>query len=531
MNKKQSVVIALLSAAAFILAFLLSGRLWFRLDLTKNKAYTLSEVSQNLYKEIPEPVKITYYISDRLDTAHPVPGEITDLLREYADRSRGMIRFEKRDPAKANKVTEVEELGIVPQQIQVVEKDETAIATVYTGLLIEYLEKREIIPVVFSLDTLEYDVTSRIRSLVRDRTREVGIISADPSKQFAQDYGLLNQELLYSGWKVTVINSGDDIPQTLSCLFVLGGAESLDEWALYRIDRFLKGGGKVLFALDGVSVDTRSLAASPVADKGLLAMLASYGVVLRQVLVLDRTALNVQFQMQTQRGTQYNIVRYPEWFAVLEQSGNKDHPVSSRWSGLDLYWPSPLELHAPDGVEALPLFTSTPEAWLQTKEFITNPQMVYLFAQEEEETRGTKILGASLSGIFPSAFAGKPKPVREGSNEELPDLPEETRPSRIIVVGDADFAGAFMQATRAESRNLDFLLRTADWLGSDDDIIGIRNRQGESGRLDKIRDPEKKAAAMNVSRAVNVFVLPALVILAGLFLSWKRWRRGNGKED
>jgi ABC-type uncharacterized transport system involved in gliding motility auxiliary subunit len=163
MNKNQARVISLLSVAIFLFAFLISGRLFFRLDLTKNKAYTISEVSRNLYKEISNQVRITYFVSDKLKQAHPMPGEIADLLREYAANSRGKIRFFQKDPAKAGLLQAVEDLGIEPQQIQLAEQTEITVATVYSGILIEYLDRESVIPVVFSLDTLEYDLSSRIR--------------------------------------------------------------------------------------------------------------------------------------------------------------------------------------------------------------------------------------------------------------------------------------------------------------------------------------------------------------------------------
>jgi ABC-type uncharacterized transport system involved in gliding motility auxiliary subunit len=527
MKRKQYTLITVLSVAAFFLAFAVSSRIWFRLDLTKNKAYTISEVSRNLYLEIPDPVRITYYISDRLAQAHPLPGEIEDLLNEYAAHSRGMIRFFRRDPVKSNLAGEMEELGIPAQQIQVVEENEATVATVYTGILIEYLDSREVLPVVFSLDTLEYDLTSRIRTLVRGRERELGVIAADASKEWDSEYGLLSQELLASGYKVRIISPGDEIPRGLPCLFVLGGADYLDQWALYRIDHYVSGGGKVFFALDGVTVDTRTtLETKAVTDMGLLAMLTGYGAVLRPAMVLDTSALNMSYQIQNPNGAvQINIVRYPPWVAVAEQNGNPDHPVTARFAGLDLYWPSPLELSPPQGIQAEPLFFSTPSAWLQTGDFVTRPDMIPAFSREAADTKGQKLLGAALSGIFPSAFAGQPKPVRQGSAEELPDFPAVSSPSRIIVVGDSDFAGALMGVSRGERRNLDFLLRAADWLCSDDDIMGIRGRRIGTGRLDRIQDPARRNAAMNFSRGLNVFALPLLVILAGLFLAWKRRRK------
>ncbi|MCL2191352.1 MAG: ABC transporter, partial [Treponema sp.] len=56
----------------------------------------------------------------------------------------------------------------------------------------------------------------------------------------------------------------------------------------------------------------------------------------------------------------------------------------------------------------------------------------------------------------------------------------------------------------------------------DDDIIGIRSRTVGSGRLDRITDPAMRAAAMRFSRTVNLFVVPILVIVAGIFFSFRR---------
>jgi len=519
-HRNQARVIAVLSALIILLAFLLSGRFWFRLDLTRNKAYTISEVSRNLYREISDQVTITYFVSERLSRAHPLPGEISDMLREYAAHSRGKIRFVQKDPAKAELQAVVDNLGIIPNQIRLAEKNETTVATIYSGILIEYLDREDVIPFVISLDTLEYDLSTRIRSMVRNVEREIGIIAGDAHKQINTEYGLLYQELYLSGFKVRLFNPGDEIPAALPALFVLGGAEDLDEYSLYIIDRYILGGGNVFFAVDGVFVDTRgSLEARRVRDNGLLAMLTNYGAIVRQDLVLDRTALTFTFQTQSGNTRIIQSVRYPQWITVQEQGTNPNHPLSAVFNGLDLYWASSIDLYHQEGIEAEFLFSSTDQAWLQLQRFITNPNLLDQFTNEMEETRGRKILGASLSGIFPSAFEGRPKPVREGSPENgIPDLPVMRKPARIVVVADADFAGTMMQMNRGEERNLSFLIRAADWLSNDEDMVAIRGREASSGRLDRITDHEKRDAIMNLSRTINTVIIPLGVIIAGLFL-------------
>ena len=524
MTKRQTTIITILSVTAFILALLVSGRYWFRLDLTKNKAYTISKVSRNLHTELPEPVNITYYLSNKLRTVLPAPGEIEDMLKEYTAYSRGKIRLTVRDPVKSG-LDEAEQLGLSPRQVPVVEQDQTSLITVYSGIVIEYLDRMDVLPFVISTDSLEYDLTSRIRALVNDSERWIGVIVGDNFRQMNEDFGYLNSFLTEAGYRVRPITPGEEIPENTPGLFVLGGVETLDEWALYRIDRYIQLGGKVFFAVKGVYIDTPygTIEARKQNDLGLLDMIASYGVIVRPELALDRNALTLQYQTRTQYGgVQIRIGRYPLWIGVKSDSGNTEHPLSSSFNGLDLYWSSPLEIHPINGVEPSVLFTSSNEAWSMSNAFYTNPETSsYMMEMEASDTRGEKILGASLSGILPSFFKSSAKPVREGSDEELPDMPDYAKPSRIIVVGDVDFATNMINATQAR-HNLEFILRAADWLVSDDDIIGIRNRKPQIGRFDKIEEPDQRTAAMRFSQILNVGIIPLLIIGAGLYRATRR---------
>jgi ABC-type uncharacterized transport system involved in gliding motility auxiliary subunit len=501
MTRRQSRVLTLLTLLVFFFAVLLSSRLALRFDITQSRANTISAFSRKLHEEISGEVRITYYISDRLRAASPIPGEIEDLLREYAAWSRGKIVLVLRDPAKAHLEERIEEMGILPRQIDTIERDRAVFATVYTGIVIEYLDRVEVIPLVFSPAALEYDLASCIRSLLEDRERSVGVIVGNRDRSWNDDYGFAGEALLRSGRRVRELRGGEEIPETLSALLVLGGAGDLDEWALYRIDSFIRGGGNVFFALDGVSVDSRSLEARRVNDRGLLAMTASYGAAVREELVLDRPASRA--------------LSYPHWIGIQASEGNMEHPVSSRFGGVDMFWPSPLDLNAPEGVEAVPLFTTTSGAWIMDGDFITRPEDPRL--QGEGAPKGKRIMAAALSGTFPSWFAG-----RMGETENA-----AASPSRIIVTGNAGMFSFLMQYTDSMERNLDFLIRALDWLGNDDDILGIRKGRSGSGRLDRIADPQKAAAAMRFARILNLILIPLGTAAAGFLCVFRRRRSGR----
>jgi len=519
MTKKQTKVITILTIIAFILAILVCNRIWIRFDMTHNKAHTISKESRNIHKDLIETLSITYYISDKLKNADPKMGEIEDTLKEYTAYSKGKMHLSIVDPVKADLTMMIEGFGLQSRPLPIMEKDQQSLITVYSGIVLKYLDSVEIIPWVNSTNNLESKLTSRIRSMIMNRERWIGVIVGDSYRGWREDFAYLNNALVEDGYRVRLISAGDEIPDNAPGLFVFGGVEDFDEWTLYRIDRYIQLGGRVLFASDAVFVDTLYSTLDPrmLSNKGLLDMIAAYGVIIRPELVLDKNAQIMQYPSRTQAGsTVIKRVPYPLWIGVTGENGNIKHPVSSGFQGLDLFWASPLELAPVSSVEAVPLFTSSPNAWLMRDGYYTNPEVAYALELEASWTTGVKILGASLTGVFPSFFREGVKPVREDSNEELPDMPLQAKPSRVIVIGDVDFATNMLSYTGAEY-NLEFLVRTADYLINDEDIIKIRNNQGQAKF--KVTDQKRINSAMRFSQIVNVGLVPLFVIICGLLFS------------
>jgi ABC-type uncharacterized transport system involved in gliding motility auxiliary subunit len=541
MNKKQTVIITALSLAVLVLALMVSSRLWFRLDLTKNKVYTISSVSRELSREIPGELRITYFVSEQLKNAYAIPGEIEDILREYAAHSRGRIRVSVKDPVDSGMQYAAEELGIVGQQMQVVEQNQATVAVVYSGILLEYLDKSSVMPWVSGSETVEYDLTSRIRSLLSEAERHVGIVVGDSGKIFDNDYNYVSGSLREAGYRVSVVYPDYEIPDTLPVLFVFGGSEQLTEAALYRIDRYIQLGGKVLFAADALVSDGQS-SVYP-AEGGLLAMLKTYGVTIETQLALDTSSNIIQAQTPTAPG-RIQLIRYPFWISVMGSYGNAQQPITSTFGGLDLYWPSPLTLNAPSGVTSEVLFTTTEDAWLETENFNIQPGQDWAWLAERDATLGAKTLGAALTGTFPRYFPAKPALDAdvggangddisiESASDTLPDMPAAAKESRIIVVGDGEMAQSRLLEQTRSQRNLDFLVAAADWLSNDDDIISIRSRAASGGgRLDRIIDEEKRAAAMGFSQALGVVVMPLAVVILGFCIAGRRKKRAGHASE
>jgi ABC-2 type transport system permease protein len=516
MKKQTEIILFILGLAIIILAGLNSARFFTRLDLTANKAFSISTVSKKLFREIPEQVYLTYYISDKLRKLYSFPAQIEDLLLEYAAYSHGKIRVEMLDPVRDAEASRAESLGVYPQQIEVVERDQRSLAQVYTGIVIQYLDRHDIIPVAARVDSLEYELTSRIRKVVSGGEQVVGILLGDQGRSLQQEFSGLNRALSQD-FRIEQVSPGQDIPADVDVLLVIGN-QDLKDFDLFPVDQYIMKGGRAMFAVEGVRVDlARGLAATRMEQDPTLDLLEAYGVKVKRELVLDKYCQNFRMPIQMFGQVMWQLMdKYPYWIAVAGQYVSKDNPITARFTGLDLYWASPLESAAKAGTEAEVLARTTPEGWTVNQEpFQTNPQQGPMLLAMPHETKGSYPLAISLRGGLTSYFQGKNIPTREGEKRDWTTIVESAKDSRIIVVGDADFTSDLLQFTEA-NYNLDFLSNALQWLGNSEDLLTIKTRTARDTRLNKIQDPAQRVRSALATELVNVVLIPLAVIGFGI---------------
>ncbi len=539
-DKKQQAVIAGLIAAIIALGAAVSVRFFFRIDLTKDRAFSISKVSRELFKEIPEQVRLVYYVSDRLYKERPEPKRVEDMLREYAATSRGKIIVEVVDPESTGDAGAVERMGIPAQQYQVTERNQASVATVYTGVVVQYLDRQEVLPVVIRTETLEYDLTRAIRKAVAGKDRIAEVLVGDPDKTWSNNYTLLAKAMKSAGWEVRERQAGELIGADVSLLLVLGNS-GLDDFDLYPVSEYLQRGGSAILGFKGVNVNAQyGLFALPIDEPASFDLLSAYGVRIPKELVYDEACLTLPIQVQSPYGgAMMSLVSYNPWVTVLEPNVSKKNPVTSSFMGLDLFWPSPLELSTVEGIESEVLAFSSDKAWRVTKDFPVNPQESYRFQDEKAANTGKYVLAAALQGAFPDAFAGKPLPKRDGVESDwdkgAPGAPSGgSAKSRAVVLSSSDFATDLMQYSKGQfgqrdgpDINAEFVLACADWLSSEDDIVSIRTRNYRDARLNKIRDPETKSAVIFLTYLLTLAIVPLGVVAYGIVRFARRRRHAK----
>ena len=511
MKKRRAQEIIIMAGVALCLVFLLvnSGRWFFRADMTRNKAFTISPVSRAILQRVPDQIHITYYASDALKSLSPMPGRILDLLQEYAVESGGKVTVTTLDPLTSGRAESARRFGILPQQVQVMQENQQRTLDVFSGIVIEYLDRYSILPAVFTSDGLEYSLGMAVRKLAAGRRLAIGVVVGDPARTFAGDFESLRTGLSRD-YSLREILPGERVPPETDVLIVAGGM-GMPPAELAPIDSYLMAGGRILFAVKGITVDTRrTFRAAAVGGSGLLDMIESYGVRVGRDMVLDSESRDYRLPQQDSSGRVVweKIAKYPPWVSIRSANVSSTNPITSSFTGLDLLWPSPLEAVPVAGVKAEELASSSASSWIMRQPFVIDPFNVPQQPGPSDQ-KNRRALVYALTGSFPDRFPGA-LAARAGSD-----------PARIVVVGDNDFLTDLMQFSDSLF-NVVFVENAILWLSGNEDLLSLKTRAPVEGRLDRIEDPQAKGRLMLFSEILNVIAIPLLVLLLGLLRAFRR---------
>ena len=495
-NSDLGITVIIIIGILVVVNFL-SYQIFYRWDLTDNKDYSISKASKNTVENLDDIVNIKVYFSKNLPSQYiTLEQEVGDILDEYANYANGKIKIEFIDPEKLdNPEQELYLLGIPALQFNVMEKDKYEVVKGYLGMVIQYGDKNETIPIVQNTDNLEYSLTMAIKKATSKDMAIIGFVTsngcASLENEISQAYEKLQE--LYLVQEID-LETGDEIPAEINTLLIVGPKENFSEKQLKAIDSFLLKGGSIMALVDGVKIDEGLLAS--VNDTNLGGLFENYGIKLNNDLVLDVSSGMASFSS----GFITFSTNYPFWPKVLKSGFDEGNAAVAELESIILPWASSLNILSDKFKESNKvsyLVKTTNKAWTQVDNFNLDPQQNFF----SSGNTGQYDLAISVSGEFNSAYEQ-----------------DKTGQARIILVGDSDFINdGFL---RQAPDNLVFFQNLVDSLSLDEDLINIRSKGVSDRPLKELSDSQRA-----VFRYLNVFGLTAVVVLFGLFRYFKRKRK------
>ncbi len=538
---------ALFAALALFIAFVASNVIansWFRawrLDLTENQLYSISEGTQQTLNELTEPVQLTLYYSR--DSAQPVPqlqayaSRVREMLQTFEARSNGRVRFTE---VNVEPFTEAEDAAS-EAGVQAVRPYEGA-DPIYFGLVgANAIDDTRTVPLFDPQREafLEYELTRLIYELENPERTRVALITALPLDPAAAiDAGAGGQSVFASemGRLLDVTKLTPDfteIPSNTDVLAIIHPG-SLSAQHLYAIDQFILRHGRAFIALDPASMqaamsstgfDPFNPVLPPPTASSLEPLLGAWGVSMAPTVVLDlEGALPVS--VQDPATGQTGQAPQPLFFQVpAERLDSEDLMTAWLRRGINFGLSGGLTRRTElEGVSVVPLVrTSGHTMRLPAEQALMRPTPMDIMNMWPPSGGRVESIALRISGNLTTAFpdgapAAEPEAVVEILQDEAPAAPVQppsqepqaealrtsATPAQLVIVADTDFlADDFYvdpQSGGAAADNASFALNAIDVLGGSDALVSLRSRAPAERSMKLLADMERDAQRRIESR-------------------------------
>ena len=492
---------------AFIVAISISNQVFrgWKIDLTENKLYTLSDGTKNLLADIEEPINLYFYFSDQASASMPslrsYADRVREMLEEFEDAAGGNIRLSVIDPLPFSEDEDrAAQFGL--QGIQLGPSPDP----VYLGLAgTDSIDNEEIIP-FFQPDKesfLEYDIAKLVSALANPDRSVIGVIAGvemtgrfDPQSQRMQPPWVVYQQAEQVFEMRSLGTSVTDIPEDVSMLWIVQPRD-LPADTLYAIDQFVLKGGRAMIFVDPVAdADPATVEGMPPGmppmgqGSDLPQLFAAWGIEFSSAEVVADAELALQIS-----GADRRPVRHYGYVGVTGDGISADDIITANLNVVHLATSGHFSVAEDSDTTLQPLLrSSTMSQPMPATRFSYLPDPAALqngFAPSGE----SYVLAARVSGQLRTAFPDGPPPdtvsAEPGeapvSRDSGDHVVESVEPANLIVVGDVDMLADNLwvqvqsffgqQIANAFASNGAFVLNSLENLSGSSDLIGVRSRE------------------------------------------------------
>jgi ABC-type uncharacterized transport system involved in gliding motility auxiliary subunit len=549
-QRSLSTTSLLLLALAFIAAVIISNQLFgsWRIDLTENRLYTLSDGTKRILEKIDEPINLHFYFSDKatenIPSLRSYANRVRELLEEIEDAADDKVNLSVIDPLPFSE-EEDRAAQFRLQGVQIAASPDT----IYMGLAgTNSVGDEEVIP-FFQPDKeefLEYDIAKLISTLSQPERQAVGLISGvrmsgdfNPQTQQMQSPWVIFQQAQQL-FDLRILGSDiESVDDEIGLLWIVQ-PKNLPDKTLYAIDQFILGGGKALIFVDPLAEADPSAtpqgmpAGMPPQGQGsnLARLFDAWGLSFTPNEVVGDAAL----ALQVSSGMTGRPVRHLGLLGVTSSQLNSEEVITADLEAINVGMAGHLGAKEDSSITFQPLVRSSQNAaTMPTSRFSFLPDPAAL-QRDFSPTGEEYVIAARLSGNFPSAFPDGPPAVADDGdaegreNEEQDDEPpasaepengadaatEEsgTSPSHlseaaeagnVIVVADVDMLSDRMwvqvqnffgqEIANAFADNGTFVVNALDNLSGSNDLIDVRSRASYSRPFTRVADLRAQAEA------------------------------------
>lgn len=552
MNKNNIRSFALV-LVGIVLLNVVSAYFFFRLDLTSEKRYSISENTKKLMSGMDKKLHVRIYLDGDLNPGFlrlkKATSELLDEFDVYAQndfsyefvnpsvaanqeaREKEYIALEKRG-LKATVVYEKDEEGKAIQKV-VFPWAEIIIGgtdTMAVNLLKNNPRFSGSQNLNNSIENLEFELTDAIRIKTSKSITKIA---------FLEGHGEYPAELVYDASEAFsryfqvdrgILGVDPTVLDSYKAIVIANPQGAFTEQEKFIIDQYIMKGGRVMWLLNGVRMAMDSLSTmgvSPVipANINLDDQLFKYGLRIAPVLLQDLQCTQVPMNV-ARPGDPAKFESMPWYYSPLLLA-SPEHPITRNLVEVKADFASAIDLNVSENknVKKTVLLVTSNATHVEMTPSRIDLSTMYNMDSKSFFNIGYIPVAASLEGRFPSVFTNRMAP--EGIMQNGPVI-SESKPTRMVVVADADVirndvqgSGADAQIlpmgydryTKQEYGNRSFMLNSMLYLADDDGWLQLRSREF------KLRMLNKKMVIVS-KKQLQIFnvVLPIVLLLAFAFV-------------
>jgi ABC-type uncharacterized transport system involved in gliding motility auxiliary subunit len=534
-----------IAAALLLCVGLISFLPSFRIDLTEDKLYSLSDGTKAIVSSLPEPLELLFFYSESATKDNPpirsYGFRVQELLREIVIESDGQLTFKLIDPEPFSEEEDLaKQFGIQPVPLS------QGGEGIYFGLVAVQaqsdlelnLRQSETLPLIRpdQEEFLEYETMKLVSRVSRPELPTIGILTEltidggfDPVSGRPSEPWMIMDIIrqLYSVRRLDIAASVID--EDIDILMIIH-PEDLSEQTLYAIDQFVLTGGKSMIFLDPnadsmVARSAQGIMVPAGLSSSLPGLLESWGVQFDSQKVLADSDLALRVML----GQGSRPVAHLGMLGAKRSALSQDDIITSDLETLNLSSAGVISAIEGSPMKFEPLVQSSAQAMLMDVSYFSEVSDPSTLFDQFEPTGEVYTIAARVSGPLKTSFKNgrPPQLASEDSNIETeeqdslalasinPADPEEETAdgethlesskseANLLIVADSDFLSDRLWVQISQflgqripqpfANNADFVINALDNLAGDSSLVSIRSRGRYSRPFDRVLKMQRDA--------------------------------------
>jgi ABC-2 type transport system permease protein len=555
-GKIQSITELVMVVALLILVNLIFSGYFFRLDMTKEKRYSLSPASKKLAEKVDDVMYVKVYLEGEFPAGFKRLSQSTkEMLDEFTIYTHGNLQYEFIDPfadadsKKTNDiVNELGTKGLQPTNVQTKKDDELSQKIIVPGAIFHYkgrdfplnLLKQQFgaAPedvINSSIELLEYEIANVLRNATEKQAKKIAFLD-DHGELDEQEVADAAEELrkYYAVSRIPLSSVPPEMLKEYAGLVIAKPTLPFSEFDKFKLDQYVMNGGKVMWLIETQIADMDSLNKETFFITGscethLEDMLFRYGIRVNSNMVQDMQCNGIPILSSVANGNPQQKILPWMFFPVAAPASS--HPIVKNIDHVWFQFANSIDTTISKTLKKTVLLRSSSYSRVVNAPVKVDLNMARINPDPSMfKGGGNYILAAMIEGPFNSIFQ-----YRNGARpQEGLSYKDHIDNNKMIVISDGDvirnqrkkstgeiFPLGYDRYTQQQFGNKRFFLNCMDFLCDDSGIIEVRGKEITLRLLNKAKIKKERVQW----QLINMIAPIALILLFGFINRYIRKRR------